>query len=138
MAVLNPELLCHSDEHSERNVDSNRWKLPLDDSDSTAIDRLICLLGDHPRALRTGIYIGWTGYSNLGDEAMLEVCQSRLAQYRWVPFDLWNAQPRPTHFARNVWRSPATLLRSLRDELRTRRRLRALVRAREAGLNLGG
>jgi Polysaccharide pyruvyl transferase len=88
--------------------------------------------------LRTGIYIGWTGYSNLGDEAMLEVCQSRLAQYRWVPFDLWNAQPRPTHFARNVWRSPSTLLRSLRDELRTRRRLRGFVRAREAGLNLGG
>jgi hypothetical protein len=46
-------------------------------------------------ALQTALYIGWTGYSNLGDEAMLEVCEARFARFGWVPFEVWNAQPQP-------------------------------------------
>jgi len=31
-----------------------------------------------------GIYQGWLGWQNLGDEAMFEVCRRRLAHIRWV------------------------------------------------------
>jgi hypothetical protein len=37
---------------------------------------------------RSGIYLGWVGYNNLGDEAMWQVCRERFPQIRWSTFDL--------------------------------------------------
>jgi hypothetical protein len=88
--------------------------------------------------LQTALYIGWTGYSNLGDEAMMEVCQARFARFRWVPFEVWNAQPQPKGFARRAFQSPALLFESFADEIRTRRRLRGFLNARKAKVNANG
>lgn len=82
----------------------------------------------------TALYIGWTGYGNLGDEAMLEVCKSRLSKYDWAPFEAWDAQPQPRAFVRRALRSPAVIFKSLADELRTGRRIRGFVNARRAGM----
>lgn len=76
----------------------------------------------------TGVYIGWTGYQNLGDEVMLGVCQERFSGFRWVPFDAWNAQPQPREFFRRAARSPGILFKSLGDEIRTLRRVRGLLK----------
>jgi len=89
-------------------------------------------------ALPASVYIGWTGYSNLGDEAMLEVCEARFARFRWVPFEVWNAQPQPKDFVRRAFQSPALLFESLVDEIRTRRRLRGFLNARNARVNVNG
>lgn len=83
--------------------------------------------------MRTGIYIGWTGYRNLGDEAMLEVCEKRFSGYRWVPFDTWNAQPKPMEFFTRALDSPGVLWNAVRDEIRSGRRLRGFLNARKMG-----
>ena len=85
-------------------------------------------------AVQSALYVGWTGYGNLGDEAMLDVCEKRFTNHRWIPFETWNAQPRPKDFAHRAMRSPSVLLKAFSDELRTRRRLRSFLNAR-ANLN---
>lgn len=84
--------------------------------------------------MQSALYVGWTGHGNLGDEAMLEVCEKRFS-YRWIPFETWNAQPRPKDFAHRAMSSPSILLKSFTDELRTRRRLRSFLNARKANVN---
>jgi polysaccharide pyruvyl transferase WcaK-like protein len=84
--------------------------------------------------LQRALYIGWTGYGNLGDEAMLEVCKSRLSRYHWVPFEAWNGQPHIRAFAGRALRSPTHFFKSLADEIWSRRRVRALLKARKAGV----
>jgi polysaccharide pyruvyl transferase len=88
--------------------------------------------------MQSALYVGWIGYGNLGDEAMLEVCEARFADYRWTPFEVWNAQPQPKNFARRAARSPAVLFKAVVDELRTGRRLRGFLTARKAKVNLNG
>ncbi len=52
-----------------------------------------------------GIYQGWTGWRNLGDEAMFVACQRTLARLVWTacpPFDAQRAGPAAR--ARTAWR----------------------------------
>lgn len=44
--------------------------------------------------LRSGIYIGWIGAGNLGDEAMFQVCAEQLHGVRWTPLDALGGAPR--------------------------------------------
>jgi polysaccharide pyruvyl transferase WcaK-like protein len=79
--------------------------------------------------LTTGVYIGWVGRDNLGDEAMWQVCQARFPEIAWVPVDdplhQWDAAA----FARKVLRAPRHLLHTVGDELVHQRRFRGLLRA---------
>jgi polysaccharide pyruvyl transferase WcaK-like protein len=40
-----------------------------------------------------GIYQGWTGWRNLGDEVMFQACQRELADIRWKAFSLRDSVP---------------------------------------------
>ena len=73
-----------------------------------------------------GIYIGWTGFQNLGDEAMFELCRRRFAQVHWSPYSMVSNVPEPVAFARRVVTNPTHLFRMLADECRSGRRLRTL------------
>ena len=77
--------------------------------------------------MKPAIYIGWTGYGNLGDEAMFEACAARFSGLKWLPFDRWHAQPDAKGFASRALRDPKAVLHTLLDELRTGNRLRALL-----------
>ena len=85
--------------------------------------------------MQSALYVGWTSYGNLGDEAMLEVCETRFPNYRWIAYDTWNAQPQPKDFAKRAITSPSILLKAFSEELRTGRRLRSFLNARKANVN---
>ena len=77
--------------------------------------------------MRAGIYMGWIGFENLGDEAMYALCSERFASIRWSSFQQLGYQPnvgqlisRGTHSSRHVFRI-------LREELLQQRRIRDLT-----------
>jgi Polysaccharide pyruvyl transferase len=88
--------------------------------------------------MQTGLYIGWTGYGNLGDEAMLEVCRTRFVEFDWITFESWDARPKPYDFARRAFRSPTVLFDSLVDEIRTGRRVHGFLKGLNGGANARG
>jgi hypothetical protein len=97
---------------------------------------------------RTGLYIGFVGYHNLGDEAIWHVCQTVFPDFEWQIFGEEAFQPDTSGFLQRTGRNPSHVLRVLAEELRSQPRLRALAKdgARrlqrkgrgEAGLMGGG
>ena len=75
---------------------------------------------------RSGIYIGWVGFKNLGDEAIYEQCQKRFAGIHWSPFLTLDYEVRPGEFIRRRSRDFKQIARSVADEFSTGRRLRSL------------
>ncbi len=96
---------------------------------------------------RSGIYLGWVGFGNLGDEAMWQVCRQRFPRIRWSTMADLTAPIAPRSVSR-VYTDPAWLARVAREELRDGARLRLLFRqyrhrasallAGEAGMLGGG
>ena len=71
---------------------------------------------------RAGIYIGWVGFRNLGDEAMYELCRSRFSGIHWSRHEDIAYAPNPVHFIRRRGVSLPHIIEHLSDELSTRRR----------------
>jgi hypothetical protein len=96
---------------------------------------------------RAGIYIGWVGYLNLGDEAMFELCRNRFPSIRWSRLENIAYGPDVSHFAARGQKL-RQLSEAVSSELLTQRRLRAiavkaihkvaLLSGREVGLCGGG
>jgi polysaccharide pyruvyl transferase WcaK-like protein len=65
--------------------------------------------------MRRGIYQGWLGYRNLGDEAIFQACVRLFSRIQWTPMPFDEVSPRHVTFAamRNVWiRSTASIIPS--------------------------
>ena len=80
-----------------------------------------------PNMMRAGIYMGWVGRDNLGDEAMYEFCKMRFPSVRWSSFYDVAYKPNLVHALTRGVRDSSRLFRSLVDELQQQRHLRALV-----------
>ena len=76
---------------------------------------------------RAGIYIGWVGFLNLGDEAMYELCCQRFPSVHWALFETIAYSLKPGQFIRRGSRDVSHIFQHVSDELSTRRRLRSLV-----------
>ena len=76
---------------------------------------------------RAGIYLGWVGFENLGDEAMWQVCQNRFPHIRWSTMDDLTLALGQDATGR-TFRDPGWLVRVAREELRDGARLRLLFR----------
>jgi len=79
------------------------------------------------RLYRTGVYIGWVGFLNLGDEAMYEVCCERFPSIHWALFETIAYSLKPGQFLRRGSRDFRHIFRHVTDELTTNRRLRSVV-----------
>lgn len=77
--------------------------------------------------LRSGIYAGWVGHDNLGDEAMFEFCKERFPSVRWSSLESVDYVPDQKQFLGRVWTNPASAVRILGEELRHQTRLRTLA-----------
>ena len=76
---------------------------------------------------RAGIYIGWVGFLNLGDEAMYQLCRKRYPSIRWTLSSTLAYSPRTGQFARRGNGDLRQILESVWEELHDQRRLRALA-----------
>ena len=77
--------------------------------------------------LRTGIYIGWVGYLNLGDEAMYQLCRNQFPGIRWSRMEDVTYELHPADILRRSQRDPTQILQALTEELSTQRRLRSVA-----------
>lgn len=77
---------------------------------------------------RAGVYIGWVGYLNLGDEVLYDLCQARYPSIFWSLFDTVNYTARPSQFLHRSTRDFHHFVAQLREEMATRRRLRSNAR----------
>ncbi len=73
-------------------------------------------------SFRAGIYIGWVGHFNLGDEAMYDLCRQRFSDIHWSRSRDIAYAPNPGQFVRNTARNPRRIFQHLSDELSTHRR----------------
>ena len=88
---------------------------------------------------RAGIYAGWIGFKNLGDEATFQLCRQRFPSIRWSPFNAMDYQANPTQFIIQRGRDLAQIRRVLSEEFSNQRRLRAFaVKAKLRLARLGG
>ena len=71
---------------------------------------------------QAGIYIGWVGHLNLGDEAIYELCRQRYPDIHWSRFGDIAYTPHPGQFLRRSAGSPRHIFTHLRDEFSTHRR----------------
>jgi hypothetical protein len=76
---------------------------------------------------RAGIYIGWVGFRNLGDEAMYELCRERFPSIHWSRIEDVAYAPHPVQFLQQHVRSLRHVLGHLSDEVSTRRRTFSLI-----------
>jgi hypothetical protein len=74
-------------------------------------------------SVRAGIYMGWVGRENLGDEAMYSFCRERFSSLRWFSFDRLLYQPNIPKFISRGTRDFHHLFRALKEELFHRSRL---------------
>lgn len=77
--------------------------------------------------LRAGIYIGWVGFLNLGDEAMYQLCRKRYSSIRWTLTNTLAYTPSADQFVRRGRRNLQQIAGSISEELHAQRRLRALA-----------
>jgi len=76
---------------------------------------------------RSGVYLGWVGFGNLGDEAMWQVCQQRFPLIQWSTMgDL--TTPIASRPVARACLDPSWLARVAREELHDQARLRLLLR----------
>lgn len=87
---------------------------------------------------KAGIYVGWTGRADLGDEAMLSVCRELFQPIHWSTFEESAAQPAEP--VSKSARQPRRWGAFLGEELRTWRRVRLAGRKgiRRLALAAGG
>ena len=76
---------------------------------------------------RAGIYLGWVGQNNLGDEAMYQLCKMRFSSVRWSSFYEVRYKPDLVQALTLGVRNSPRLFHSMVEELQQQRRLRALV-----------
>jgi hypothetical protein len=74
---------------------------------------------------RRGIYMGWVGRRNLGDEAIFHVCEDRFSQIRWAPLESLTYSVNVAEFASRGARDKSYIWKALAEELRTQKRTRA-------------
>ena len=77
--------------------------------------------------IRAGIYAGWIGFNNLGDEATFQLCQRRFSDIRWSPFNVIDYTAKPGRFLRQHGHELQQVQRVLTEEIATQRRLKALA-----------
>jgi hypothetical protein len=77
---------------------------------------------------RAGIYIGWVGYLNLGDEAIYDLCRDLYPDIHWTLFDTLAYQARPRQFLGRGTRDFNHLRAQFSEEFATQRRLRSYAR----------
>ena len=73
--------------------------------------------------LRAGIYIGWVGFLNLGDEAMYELCRRRFDNTHWSRLEEIAYSPHPGQFSLQRTGDLRQLFEVFSDECRTHRRM---------------
>jgi hypothetical protein len=76
--------------------------------------------------VRGGIYLGYVGHANLGDEAMWEVCRRRFAKVHWSHYGQLAYPMDPRGFLARSRARNRQVIEWLGDELRHQRHLRAL------------
>lgn len=76
---------------------------------------------------RAGIYIGWVGRENLGDEAMYQLCRERFPDVQWLSLSRLAYEPKAGQFMRRGLGNSSHLVRSIREELWHQPRLRKLA-----------
>jgi hypothetical protein len=77
--------------------------------------------------MRAGIYAGWVGFDNLGDEAMYELCKERFPSVRWSSFSQLAYQPNGTQWVSRGIDDSSHIFRLLREELCHQPRLRKIA-----------
>ena len=86
---------------------------------------------------RAGIYMGWVGRDNLGDEAMYALCRERFPFVRWSSESRVAYEPNAVRFLRQGLGNTSHLVRSVLEELRHQPRLRKLATRGIHGLTAG-
>jgi hypothetical protein len=76
---------------------------------------------------RAGVYIGWVGFLNLGDEVMYELCCERFPSIHWALYETVAYSLQPRQFIRRSRRDIHHIFRLVSDELTHKRRLRSVV-----------
>ncbi|MBI4167043.1 MAG: polysaccharide pyruvyl transferase family protein [Acidobacteria bacterium] len=77
--------------------------------------------------IRAGIYIGYVGHANLGDEAMWEACRKRFGQIHWSYYDQLAYRMDAQKFLATSRRDGKYLIQWLGEELRHQRHIRTLA-----------
>ncbi|MGA2631637.1 MAG: polysaccharide pyruvyl transferase family protein [Terriglobia bacterium] len=75
-----------------------------------------------------GIYIGWVGEDNLGDEALWEVCRSTFRQAQWILWSELSYRYSASRYLAHAKRDKRYLLSALAEELWTQQKTRMLIR----------
>jgi hypothetical protein len=75
-----------------------------------------------------GIYIGWVGYLNSGDEVLYDLCRARYPSISWSLFDTLDCTVRPSQFLHRSTRDFHHVVAQLAEEMVARRRLRSYAR----------
>src|SRR5882762_4023829 len=90
--------------------------------------------------MRAGIYMGWVGNENLGDEAIYSFCRERYSSLRWSSLDQLIYQPSIPKFIRRGAHDFRYLFRVLKEELFHPTRLRdvAVTSLYQLASSLGG
>lgn len=74
--------------------------------------------------MRAGIYMGWVGFGNLGDEAMYALCKERFPFVHWSTLSEMVYTTNVTQFVRRATKDYRYIGRALRDELLHQPRMR--------------
>lgn len=74
-----------------------------------------------------GIYIGWVGKENLGDEALWQVCQSSFPLLHWTLWDELRYEYSAKRYLGNIRQEKNYILKALAEELRTFQKTRMLA-----------
>ena len=77
---------------------------------------------------RAGLYIGWVGQANLGDEAMWEVCRRSFPTLHWALWDQVAYQYSARRYLGHARQDKAYIAKAILEELRTGHKSRMLVR----------
>jgi hypothetical protein len=76
---------------------------------------------------RSGIYCGWIGFHNLGDDTTFQLCRKRFPTIDWSPFNEMAYTAKPAEFIRKRGFDLGQMRRVVSEELADPRRLRSLA-----------
>jgi len=74
-----------------------------------------------------GIYIGWVGNANLGDETLWQVCRSTFPNLNWTLWHELSYEYSAKRYLNNIRQEKHYVRKALMEELRTRHRLRTFA-----------
>lgn len=83
---------------------------------------------------RAGIYAGWVGFANLGDEAMYEVCRNRFPSVRWSTSYQLAYKPSAPQLLQRTLKNAPQVWEGVLDELHHQSRLRKVAAQGRHGL----